>query len=380
MSTDDMPTDREGDPGEDMISRLRSSVDADYRDYAAWRADHQPPTASALAAVWATVDRDRPAIEERFTRDWKMELPDSIFRFWAFLLSLGPVERKGLGELDLGPFGIMDLFDDPAALPRDGVDVRVHGRFYRDPPEFVTFMRGGTDGLHYGLWYDDGRTCTGIASYYNNDGGGVGLPSGTPLTAVRASLEWAWRDTDLEAGTEAVAPLGSCLTRLRFRLRALREVVMFFETGDRHEEGEEYHETYRASHTLLRHGDPDRFETLDGGGARVAGRTSIARGRQRPFDDYDFCTGLDKVLTGDPDAMRTHVAEARRRCAAGDPADALTLGRDLHWVSRGDPERERLAHELLVLAYRALGRDNLAEIASAHYRHRDLPAVNVLRP
>lgn len=86
----------------------------------------------------------------------------------------------------------------------------------------------------------------------------------------------------------------------------------------------------------------------------------LFRGRQRPYDSYEWCTNLHKQLTGDPGAVAAWVTEVLQRCAAGDPASALTLGRDLHWASEGEAERERQAHELLVAAYRALGRHNLA--------------------
>lgn len=172
---------------------------AERRDYAVWRSTHQPSDPAVRSAAESRVARDRAAIERRFADDWGIELPDSIFRYRLFLLSLGPVEQRALHDTELRPFGIMDLFDDPACPAREGVDVRVHGRYYRDPPEFLTFMHGGTDGLHFGLWYDDGRTCTGVASYYNNDGGGVGLPSGTPLEAVRERIERLQAHHDSEA-------------------------------------------------------------------------------------------------------------------------------------------------------------------------------------
>lgn len=330
----------------------------------------------------AEVERERAAIERRFARDWGVELPESIFRFRAFLQACGPIERQALDELDLSPFGIMDLFDAPARRSRDGVDVRVHGRYYRDPPEFLTFMHGGTDGLHFGLWFDDGRTCDGVTAYYNNDGGGVGLPGGTPLEAVRAMLERRWLHledpaTYLGEDDDETRPYATEPAEQRHRMRLLREFLMTFETGNRPEEGKEYHAG--GPQEILDHGHPDRIETLDGGGALVHGETVIDRKRQKPYDDYEFCTKLRKELTEDPAALEAHVAEARRRCAAGNPADALTLGRDLHWISGGDPSRERHASELLVMAYQALDRDNLAAIAEAHHRHRDLPQVSVLR-
>lgn len=80
----------------------------------------------------------------------------------------------------------------------------------------------------------------------------------------------------------------------------------------------------------------------------------------------------------DANALEASVAEARTRCTAGDPAEALVFGRDLHWASGGDSVREAHAHELLVMAYRALDRPALADIADVHYRYRDLPSVDVL--
>jgi hypothetical protein len=364
----------------------RARTAADLRDYDVWKASirSEEQRARDRLDAEATVARHRPAIEDRFARDWGIELPDSIFRLWAFFLSCGPIERQTLDAIEMRPFGIMDLFEDPARRPRDGIDVRTHGRYYRDPPEFLTFMHGGSDGLHFGLWYDDGRTCSGVASYYNNDGGGVGMPGGTPLEAIREIVELVWRDRDDPAffgedDDDPTGPRDPERVRRRHELRLLREHLMDFETGDRPEEGDEYQDGHRPPQAMFDHGDPDRAETLDGGGALVSGTTAIARKRQTPHGDHEFYTALYNELTEDAVALEEHVAEARRRCMAGNPADALTLGRDLHWISAGDPERERYAAELLVMAYRALGRDNLAAIAEAHHRHRDLPRVDVLR-
>ncbi|KAK1185237.1 hypothetical protein B7755_048430 [Streptomyces sp. NBS 14/10] len=92
------------------------------------------------------------------------------------------------------------------------------------------------------------------------------------------------------------------------------------------------------------------------------------------------------ALTGDPQALEDHVAEAKRRCAAGDPAEALALGRDLHFISDDGAvsrtriaDRERYAAQLLVMAYRALGRDNLAELAELDHREREIPWAGAYR-
>lgn len=54
----------------------------------------------------------------------KLELPQSIYRFWAFLGSLGPDETQALRDLNVRPFGILDLFADAGRKTRNGIDTR----------------------------------------------------------------------------------------------------------------------------------------------------------------------------------------------------------------------------------------------------------------
>ncbi|MGW6062262.1 ADP-ribosylation family protein [Streptomyces sp. NPDC055189] len=312
---------------------------------------------------------DRAVVEERFRRDWGLELPESVFRFREFPGFLGPAGNQALQDLMVSPTGIMDLFADAGRRALDGIDVRVHGRYYRDPPEFLTFMHGGSDGLHFGLWFDDGRTCRGVASYYNNDGGGIDTRSATPLEAVRSIVERSRRDLEYDLQDPDTAARLSALA-------LLRDAVTALETADRTEVGSAYS---RAYDTMRLPVDHDRVTTLDGAGALVPGETALDRPPHNGADEYKFATYM-YALFDDAAALETSVREARRRCTAGDPSEALVLGRDLHWASGGDPAREALANELLVLAYRALDRPGLAEIAAAHHRHRSLPQVDVLEP
>ncbi|WP_435240408.1 ADP-ribosylation family protein [Streptomyces cucumeris] len=313
-------------------------------------------------------ERRRTAVADRVLREWGLTLPESFFRFWTFLEGLGPVERQAFADLDLAVAGVTDLCADPGLPPRDGVDVRVHGRYYRDPPEFLTFLHGGSDGLHYGLWSDDGRACDGVASYYTHDGGGIDRRWRTPLEALRARLERHWRDLeDDDAEPEY-------LTARRTGLERLRDALTALETGDRREVGLAYSDAHDSGPPPE---DPDRITTLDSGGALVAGRTALDRPPHGGADEYRFARYV-YGLFDDAAAVEDCVADALRWCADGDPAEALVLGRDLHWASAGDRVREAQANTLLVAAYRALGRTSLLEIAEAHHRHRDLPRVDVL--
>lgn len=305
----------------------------------------------------------REAVARRVEAEWGLVLPDSFFRFADFLVALGPVERRALSDLELAPSGVMDLFADPAALPADGLDVRAHGRYHRDPPEFLTFLHGGSDGLHFGLWSDDGRTCDGVASYHTRDGGEIERHR-TPLEAVRARIEAAERDLTDYGETDRLADLDR-----------LRTALTGFETGERTERGLAYSEAYEYRRAPV---DPARITTLDGAGALVSGRTALDRPPLGAADPYRFGTFLDGLFD-DAVAVREARDEALRRAGEGDPAEALALGRDLHWASYGRAEHEEYARELLAVAYRELGRPALTEIAAAHHRHRDLPTVEVLR-
>ncbi|HXT99539.1 MAG TPA: hypothetical protein VN903_01015 [Polyangia bacterium] len=322
----------------------RATFDCDYRAWrdARWSDDER---ARRLSAAEAKLAERRPLIVERFQRDWGVELPDALFRFWVFFQSLQASEREVFGRIELAPFGIMDFFERPDALPCEGIDVRVHGRFYRDPPEMLTFMHGGSDGLHFGLCYEDGQRSSGVLSYYNNDGDDLRRSNGTPLMVVREWLEIS----EMHAGYDERASTEEIRDE-RFRIRLAREAVMRFETADRPEEGEAYDRAYAEDRPgrVWRESDPTR-------------------------DSRALVGADDATVAGWAD-------ETRRQLAAGDPIPALSFGRDLHWMSGIKKAREGVACDLLAAAYRALGRSALAGIAEAHHRHRSLKSVDVLEP
>src|SRR5262245_48877862 len=104
------------------------------------------------------MDERFPFVEERFRRVYNLRLPRHIAVFAAFWHSLDRAERSAVYDsMGLGMLGITALFaDDGLSLSaRDGLDERLDGRYRRDPPEFVSIVSGDSDGLHYGLWYDD---------------------------------------------------------------------------------------------------------------------------------------------------------------------------------------------------------------------------------
>jgi hypothetical protein len=288
-------------------------------------------------------------VRARLQRSHGITLPDHVFEFWTFWRGLHPVELEAVGALELSPMGLLELFDETVEGRRiDGLDLRLHGRYYRDPPEFFTVLHGGTDGLHFGLWYDDPRAPPAfIASYYNNDGGELGLFPGTLLGLLRERLGQRMEELeDQEPGEDDAQWL---------QLEVLREAL----------------DAFRPSSPESLPAPPGhRLETVDGAGALVRPGDP-----ERTRDPGALYQELSRI---EPEALRERVHAALQSCEAGDPSEALALGRDLHWLSAGVREREEAAAALLEAAYRALGRPALAEVARVHQRHRDLRTVGVI--
>jgi hypothetical protein len=96
-----------------------------------------------------------PTVAARAWQVYGLRLPRHVAVFCALWASADAAELGALDHLMVRPFGFTEYFGDNGLLltTRDGLDERLHGRYRCDPPEFVTVLGGGTDGLHYGLWY-----------------------------------------------------------------------------------------------------------------------------------------------------------------------------------------------------------------------------------
>jgi hypothetical protein len=134
----------------------------------------------ALQEAWARFGD----VAAHVQRVYGLRLPRHIAVWHAFWASLSPLEEAGMGYMGRGPAGIMLFFDEGglARKTRDGLDPRLECRFRCDPPEFVSVMSGDTDGLHYGLWYDDPAELPSfIASNYARDSAETGRDESTVL-------------------------------------------------------------------------------------------------------------------------------------------------------------------------------------------------------
>ncbi|MEZ4448138.1 MAG: DUF2228 domain-containing protein [Nannocystaceae bacterium] len=280
-------------------------------------------------------------------------LPATLATFAAFWRSLDPLERAGAEHLGRSPGGIMIWFEDGglARRTRDGLDARLECRFRCDPPELVTVMWGDSDGLHYGLWYDDpADPPTGVAHNYARDSAETWrdeepTPLRVLLAQAQAQIDDPYRDEP--------APLS---------LFAVRDALLRFEAADRRALAEDP----PADRWL----DAPRIPTLGTFGPALPPEA----GTIRVGDPHERLP----IWRTQPQRTAKWIASALRECAEGRPAAALTFGLDLHWLDR-EEDREA-ALELMVAAYEALGRRAHALTIKAHYRHRDLRSVGVFLP
>lgn len=340
-------------------------------EYVQWR-QGQMPSPEELAALRAgarqQAEAQREPVQAFFQQVYHLTLPDHVFTFWAFWLGLTPRERAAMdwrihtfaeitSALGISPCGIFAYFEQAGRerLPQAGLDHRLYERFSCDPPEFLTALQGDSDGLHFGLWYDNPQKPEAfVTSYYSRDGGGIGYEGQTLLEALREQIEWAEYHSNAESEPEE-------RRRYRLSIKLLRDAVMEYETGDRPEQGEEYIATLKKLE--------GRIPTYNELGVVVPPPYEQALERD--------AEAIGRAICDDAPPVQTWIAEALQACTQGQPALALALGHDLHWLSHDQQARKEAAHLLLSKAYAVLGYQALAEIASLHHQYRDLPNVDI---
>lgn len=286
-----------------------------------------------------------PAAAERMRRVYGMPLPRHLAYAAGFWLGLREAERdEAWAYLGCGLSGVAEWLTPEGLGQRPALDERLHYRYRRDPPEFVTVFSGNSDGGHWGLWYDEPRELPRLVAFnYARDDGVTGPCAPTLLGALRKDM--TREEHDPEEWPHAA------------RILAWLDEVHVLEL---------------AAHSDEKIGPPPPR-----GDSNIAGMDPVLDGVTLPEDlvGYRAQQARYELLRGDPEPVRALIAAARRELDAGRPLRALFLGRELHWRD-GDALREE-AGALLIDAYRAAGRPELAEVARIHIEHRDLLSVGV---
>ncbi len=309
---------------------------------------HDPPELRARrkAALAAALARF-PAAAERMRATYGMPLPRHLAYGVGFWLGLTDQEREeAWGYFGNGPAGVGEWFE-PGGLDRvPALDERLHFRYRRDPPEFVTVFTGNSDGSHWGLWYDDPHELPRLLAH-----------------------NWA-RDSS-ENGPEKATLLASLRDRLATsdfkpdEWKHARQVLAWLD---------EVHAQELAAHRDERIGPPP-LRTRH----TIGGLDPVVRGARIPEEFTAFNTDSRRLDTyrNDPATARQWISRALDDLAKGEPMRALFLARELHW-SDHDGLRDEAA-DLGIRAYEAIGRHPLAEVLRVHVKHRDLTSVHIYR-
>ena len=120
------------------------------------------------------------------------DFPNDFFEFYEFSQENPSFFRGGLAGYE-SPLGISlgnvfnvfekkNDFKNSHTLKTD--------RYYNDPPEFFTLLRGNSDGLHWGYYVDaPGELPPVISSYYSNDAFELSYNGVSLFEMLRAELE-----------------------------------------------------------------------------------------------------------------------------------------------------------------------------------------------
>jgi len=281
-------------------------------------------------------------------RYYPVEFPPDFFAMWDFCLACKPESpHRALGDgfILTGPFSVLASPERAAATK---VPMLMHWRYYLDPPEFFTVATGGTDGHHWGYWFDaPGELEPRVCSYYTNDAYeitdcGQTLPEAVDehLAAAEESLEEYVEDNPAEADhyTRELAALND----VRQRLRAHR---------------------WPATHQTPR---VPNVPTFDGMGLVIP--PSAVK------DLLDAETLYTDADVGEGEKLLLH---ARRALSEGDLGLALQIARAI-WTLSGSREWHQPAALVMADVYEALHRPALAEIARVQARYREIRSVDLL--
>lgn len=320
--------------------RARKSALAAPGDPPALRAHRR----AALAATLARFD----AAAARMRAVYDMPLPRHLAPAIGFWNGLSPEERdEAWSHFGCGPAGVGEWLQAGGLERRPALDERLHYRYRRDPPEFVTVFSGNSDGGHWGLWYDDPRELPRLLAHnWARDSSENGPCKPTLLVTLREGFTRERPSpADYPHARRILAWLDECIV---LELAAHRDEKIGPPPP-------------RTAHT-------------------VGGLDPVVRGAAVPpeFVPHGALEARLKVYREDPDRARAWIAEARAELAAGQPLRALFLARELHWFD-GDVLRDE-ARDLGVDAYRAVDRPQLADVLRVHCQHRDLGSVDIYLP
>jgi len=272
---------------------------------------------------------------------------DDFQLFWEFALKTDPKEPQyAFNDTTMislvGPFDLLaGRFDNEKAK----FDPCLHWRYFGDPPEFVTTLVGGSDGLHWGYVVDgQAGPPQGIAGYY------------------------AYDDV-------SVFPEPSSLFRLLWNTleSTLSQIAEDKENDPSLAKDEDTIEHEKRCRQLL--------DSIDSFCSTQQLKFPKKITKLRFIDDCNPPAPFDFPEPEDFDALPALVEQGLELLASDGFSDVdarLKIGRLLwHWHYDGNPQLEEIAFGLLDAAYESQQSDFLRHVLKEHRQHRHRESLDV---
>lgn len=272
--------------------------------------------------------------------------PDEFFSFWEFARSIKPkvptLAFCDLTMMDLaGPFGLLaGDFDNRKAR----YDPCLHWRYFGDPPEFVTILTGGTDGLHWGYVVDEpSQPPLGIVGYFAYDDVTVFQESASLFQLLENHLKTTLKETEREIKSNARLAKDSGVKRQLEECRKMLADLQSF-VGQHKVNLPKTSELEFVDHC----NPPPPFPFP-------------------PLEEFDTL----------PQLVKEGLAELSDE-GYSDLNARLKIGRMLwHWHYDGNSQLEAVAFDLLDKAYESMNRKFLRHVLHQHRQHRHRKSLNV---
>lgn len=271
---------------------------------------------------------------------------DEFFAFWDFAESIKPSDPTQafhdlLSMTLVGPFSFLaGHFESRTAY----YDPCLHWRYFGDPPELVTIITGGTDGLHWGYVVDEpNQNPVGIAGYFAHDDVSVFQESASLFQFLAHQIQATLADIEGDMKKNAKLAKDPSAKRLLTEGQKMQKAL------------DEFCSTQAVSFPVT---------------AEIAFVDHCNPPPPFPFpepDEFDSLPAL--VESGIKQLVKEGYSQSDAR---------LKIGRMLwHWHYDGNPKLEAVAFKLLDDEYQSLGRKFLRHVLHQHREHRHRRSLDV---
>jgi hypothetical protein len=269
------------------------------------------------------MSRSKNKNQAKLKEIYGVDFPDSLFWLHEFIVEQRNCDDPiDLDDLGLYPCGVLNLLlNNNLDLIKFTGDPLLHDRYYRDVPEFFTYLRGDCDGQHWGMLLDQlANGFRGVAMYWSSDGAEITVYDGI---------------------------FDALIVECEDSIDSYEDYLL----DDDDDDSEYYKKQIEISQELI-----NRIE-------KFLEKNQLSRDESRPTG-LETSTGLD-IVSNDSDSDRQEAIEM------------LKSGREL-WYWSGE-DRSTEAYSLMRKAYELLARPELIRILDVHYHDRNLPNVDLIQ-